>query len=265
MSGDEVLVLVVSLILAVLLWGKAIYEAFRVRPRSSSTLVERTAAVAVPLLCGGALYYVLRNYASHDVRDSTVYTTFYMSMGAAWVAAAMRVWGWLGISTRDDLIERGNAAAAFAIFGALFSITFCFAGGNVGDGPGWWVVVFAALLSTGTLLVLWSVLERLSGVGEAITVDRDPATGLRAAGYLIASGLILGRAVAGNWVSVDATVVDFAALGWPVLVIFAVALITERLLRPSPHAPRRSPFLFGLPVFLAVIAASSWYLKVTSS
>ena len=264
MSGDEVLVLVVSLILALLLWGKAIYEASRVRSCPSSTSGERTVAVGVPVLCAGALYYVLRNYASHDVRDSTAYTAFYMLMGAAWVAVAMRVWGWLGISTRDDLIERGNVAAAFAVFGALIAITFCFAGGNVGDGPGWWVVVFAAVLSTGTLFVLWSVLQKLSGVGEAITVDRDPASGLRAAGYLIASGVILGRAVAGNWVSVDATLVDFAALGWPALVIFALALVIERLLRPTPQAPRRSPLLFGLPVFLSVIAASSWYLRIKS-
>jgi len=264
MSGDEVLVLVVSLIVAVLLWGKSMYETLRVRSCASSKSAIRLVPLAVPLVCAGALYYVLRNYASHDVRDSTVYTTFYMFMGAAWVGVAMRVWGLLGISPRDDLLERSNFAAAFAIFGALLGLTFCFAGGNVGDGPGWWVVVFAAFLSSGALLVLWAALERLSGLGEAITVDRDAATGLRAAGYLIGAGAILGRAVAGNWVSAGATVADFAVLGWPVLIIFAVAVILERFLRPSAQAPRRSVLFFGLPVFLAVIAASSWYLKVKS-
>lgn len=34
--------------------------------------------------------------------------------------------------------------AAYAIVGALAGITFSFARANVGNGPGWWVVVFSA-------------------------------------------------------------------------------------------------------------------------
>lgn len=262
MSGDEVLVLVVSLIVACVLWGKSIYEIFQVRYHRAPVL--RAASCGVLLLCGFTLHYVLRRYASHDVRDSTTYTTFYMIMGAAWVGAAIRIWQMLGISTRDDLLERENTAAAFAIFGALIALTFCFAGGNVGDGPGWWVVVFAALLSTGALFLLWCVLDRLGGVGEAITVDRDTASGLRAAGYLIGSGVILGRAVAGNWVSAGATIVDFGALGWPALIVIAIGVALEKLLGPNARAPQRSAMVFGLPVFVAVLAASAWYLKVKS-
>jgi hypothetical protein len=185
-------------------------------------------------------------------------------MGAGWVGAILWIWQLLGVTLRDDLLERGNAAAAYAIAGAMVALTLCFAGSNVGDGPGWWVVGFAALLSTGGLFVLWCALDRISGLGEAITIDRDAASGLRAAGYLIGFGVILGRAVAGNWVSTGATLVDFAALGWPVLVLLPIAVIVERLLRPSAQAPRRSVLLFGLPVFLAVIAASSWYLRIKS-
>ena len=262
MSGDEVLVLVVSLIVACVLWGKSIYEIFQVRYHRAPVL--RAASCGVLLLCGFTLHYVLRRYASHDVRDSTTYTTFYMIMGAAWVGAAIRIWQMLGVNTRDDLLERENAAAAFAIFGALLALTFCFAGGNVGDGPGWWVVVFAALLSTGALFLLWCALDRLGGLGEAITIDRDAASGLRAAGYLVGFGAILGRAVAGNWVSAGATLADFAVLGWPVLVVLVIAVILERVLGPNARAPQRSAMVFGLPVFLAVLAASAWYLKVKS-
>ena len=262
MSGDEVLVLVVSLIVACVLWGKSVYEILQVRCHKGSFL--RAANLGVLLLCAFTLYYVLRRYASHDVRDSTTYTMFYMIMGAAWVGGAMRIWQMLGISTRDDLLERENTAAAFAIFGALIALTFCFAGGNVGDGPGWWVVVFAALLSTGALFVLWCALDRLGGLGEAITVDRDTASGLRAAGYLIGSGVILGRAVAGNWVSAGATLGDFAVLGWPALVVIVIGVVLERVLGPNARAPQRSAMVFGLPVFLAVLAASAWYLRAKS-
>ena len=264
MSGDEVLALVLSLMLAGVAWGKSIYETLRIRSCPSSTPLLLLTPLAVPLVSACILYYVLRHYASHDVRDSTVYTTFYMIMGAGWVGAVLWIWQLLGITLRDDLLERGNAAAACAIAGAMVALTFCFAGGNVGDGPGWWVVVFAAVLSTGTLLVLWCVLERVSRLGEAITVDRDAASGLRAAGYLIGFGAILGRAVAGNWVSAGATIADFAVLGWPALVVLVVAVILEKALGPNARAPQRSALVFGLPVFLAVLAASAWYLKVKS-
>jgi len=262
MSGDEVLVLIVSLIVAVLLWGRLIYDIFQVRCHKAPFL--RAASCGVLLLCGLTLHYVLRRYASHDVRDSATYTTFYMIMGAAWVGAATRIWQMIGVNARDDLLERENTAAAFALFGALIALTFCFAGGNVGDGPGWWVVVFAALLSTGGLFLLWCAVDRLGGLGEAITIDRDAASGLRAAGYLVGSGAILGRAVAGNWVSAGATLGDFAVLGWPALVVLIIAVILERVLGPSPRAPQRSAMVFGLPVFLVILAASAWYLKVKS-
>lgn len=262
MSGDEVLVLVVSLIVACVLWGRSIYEIFQVRYHKAPFL--RAASCGVLLLCGFTLHYVLRHYASHDVRDSTTYTAFYMIMGAAWIGGAIRAWQMLGISMRDDLLERENTAAAFAIFGALIGLTFCFAGGNVGDGPGWWVVVFAALLSTSTFFVLWGALDKLGGIGEAVTVDRDAASGLRAAGYLIGFGAILGRAVAGNWVSAGATIADFAVLGWPALIVLVMAVVLEKAFGPNARAPQRSALVFGLPVFLAVLAASAWYLKAKS-
>ena len=60
------------------------------------------------------------------------------------------------LSARDDVVERSNRAAIPAIAGGLLAITLCFAGGNIGDGPGWWVVMFCGVLSTGTLLLAWS-------------------------------------------------------------------------------------------------------------
>jgi uncharacterized membrane protein YjfL (UPF0719 family) len=264
MSGDEGVVLVLSLGLAVVLWGSWLYQALRMRRPEPSFWALRLAAFLLPTVCGFFLYYVLRRYASHDVRDSTLYTTFYMIVGAAWVALAVRILNLVGLHARDDMLERANPAAAFAIGGGLLGLTFCFAGGNVGDGPGWWVVIFAALLSTGAFFVLWCLMEKLTRLSEAITVDRDLASGLRAAGYFIASGIILGRAVAGNWVSARATFVDFAVLGWPALLLIFGAIIIEFALRPTARQPQRSALLFGMPVFVASVGAALWYLRIRS-
>jgi hypothetical protein len=69
--------------------------------------------------------------------------------------------------------------------GALLAVTLCYAGGNVGDVPGWWVVILSAALSTGTLLVAWLTLTGTAPIVDAVTVDRDPAAGLRLGAFLV--------------------------------------------------------------------------------
>jgi hypothetical protein len=105
----------------------------------------------------------------------------------------------------------------------------CFAGANIGNGPGWWVVVFSATLSTGGFFLLWAVVEWLTGVSEMVTVERTSGSGLRLGGFLAGAGIVLGRAVAGDWVSAEATVRDFVVVAWFVLPLAAVAVILERL------------------------------------
>jgi hypothetical protein len=264
MSGDEGFVFILSLGTALFLWSAWVFQALRVRVPRPEFWWLRLAAIVVPVACGVSLYWVLRNHASHDVRDSTTYLAFYMIMGMAWLGGAVRMLHLFGLHTRDDIFERGNSAAAIAICGALFGLTFCFAGGNVGDGPGWWVVIFSALLSTGTFFALWCSLDKITRVTDAITIDRDRASGLRVAAYFIANGAVLGRAVAGNWVSALATLRDFVLLAWPVLLLTAIAVVIELILRPTPHQPQRSTFLFGVPVLLAFVAAALCYLWITS-
>ena len=41
----------------------------------------------------------------------------------------------------------------------MLGVTLCYAGGNIGNGPGWWVVVFSAGLSTVALFAAWMVLD----------------------------------------------------------------------------------------------------------
>jgi len=259
MSGDEVMVLVFSAVVAAFAWYRW-YAAAMVR-----TLVSRNASrfifIAAPVACLAMLFLVLRWWAADDVRDSKTYLLFYMAAGAAWVGACAQLCCFLGISPRDDAVERQNLAAAFATAGAMAGVTFCFAGANVGNGPGWWVVVFSAALSTGAFFVLWALVENLTGVSERVTIERADGAGLRLAGFLVAMGMILGRSVAGDWVSAEATVRDFAVVAWPVLPLAGAAAIVERVSSHDVNA-RTEDSLVGLLVAGIFVALSFVYVFV---
>jgi uncharacterized membrane protein YjfL (UPF0719 family) len=259
MSEDEIVVLAVCGLGALILWGRWFWQNLSVSSLFSSQ-DDRYLMYATPLLCAGVLFSVLKRFASHDVRDDLRYLGFYMVMGAAWVGLFQNILHQTGLSARDDAIERRNKAAALALCGALVGLTLCFAGANIGDGPGWWVVIFCAGLSTGAWFVLWLVLAECSDCVEAVTVERDVASGLRLAGWFVAVGLVLGRAVAGNWVSVEATVGDFVNVAWPVLALAAVAIVLERLAQPSSDEPVRPVITFGLLPAIIYIAAAAAYV-----
>ena len=263
-SEGEIFVLVMCLGVGLSFWVLWYRDILAVALRSSG-FRERWLLGVAPFAGGALLFWILRRYAASDVRDNWFYLLFYMAMGAFWVAVAARLLPFFGIGARDDVIERGNRAAAPAIAGALLGITLCFAGGNIGDGPGWWVVVFCGILSTGTLLVFWAFLDRLTGLADAITIDRDRAAGVRAAGFFLAAGLILGRAVAGDWEGAGPTTIDFVRHGWPVAALLAAAVLLERPLRPSPEALDRPVLTHGLLPSLVYLGLGAAAVELAGS
>jgi uncharacterized membrane protein YjfL (UPF0719 family) len=165
-----------------------------------------------------------------------------------------------GLDVRQDVVERDNSAARTAAGGALIGMTLCFAGANLGEGPGWPVVVFCALLATGGWFLLWILLETLARTHEKITVERDPSAAMRLGALLIALGAILGRAVAGDWASAPATMHDFMIVGSPALLLVTGAVVIERAL-PSGEADVEHPAIFnGLAVALGYIVAAGGYI-----
>jgi len=258
LSEDEALVVVVSILLALVTWIWWYWEL----ASGPKFQLERTAGRAlglVPPLALVVLYAILRSWASFDVQNSAEYLFQYMVLGAAWVGVALRFLPRLGISARDDVAERGNPAAAVALAGALLGITLCYAGGNVGDGPGWWVVGFSSGLATAVFFLAWYVLESAAHPSDAVTIDRDAAAGVRHGAFCVAQGSILARGVAGDWRSAAATLGDLATKGWPALVVLALAIVCERGLRPTGDVPRRSLLFAGIaPGMLFVAGALGW-------
>lgn len=259
MSSDEVVVLLMSIMVALITWGMWVRQPISFPP---AAVMERPTGVLrlAPLVAAIVLFVILKTLSSFDVQDSPIYLTFYMVMGAAWVGLATQLTPLAGVSRRDDVLERRNPAAAVALAGAIVGITLTFAGGNIGDGPGWWVVVFSAAIATGTLYLTWLALDNLTGVGDTVTVERDMAAGLRLAGFLVAAGAILGRAAAGDWVSVPATLRDFVVAAWPILVLLAVAVVVERVARPTPARPTLPVVSYGLLPALAYEVATVLYI-----
>jgi len=206
------------------------------------------------------VYGVLKAGASFDVRDSPAYLAMYVLLGLAWLRITEVGFAFLGVSTRDDVVERRNAAAAPVIGGALLGVTCCYAGGNIGDGPGWSVVIFSAALATATLGLAWMAYDWLTGVNDVITIDRDPSAGVRLGSFLLAAGLILGRGVAGDWLSAEGTVADFAAV-LPVLAgLLVLAALIERLVRPSVTRPRAPLVACGFGIGVVMLALGAGYV-----
>lgn len=237
MSFDETVVWVIAALIAGFVWLPAgllasTHERFGRGTRAG------LAPVAAPFLGCLLLLWILIRYASFDVREDRLYLAFYVTLGAAVVGLGSVALDRMGLSLRDDVIERGNPAACYAWSGALLGLVCAFGGANIGDGPGWWVVVYCSALSVGGLLLGWILLDRLAHLGEAVTVERDVAAGLRAAGWFIGCGAILGRAAAGDWTTAEAALVDFLKHGAGALLLTLLALGGEVMVGPSSHPPR---------------------------
>jgi hypothetical protein len=159
---------------------------------------------------------------------------------------------WIGFSLRDDIGEQDNRAAVPVMFGALFGLMACYAGSNIGDGPGWWCVVWAGGLATFTWFIAVGLLASKGQMADTITIERDSAAGFRLMGFMLAAGIICGRGAAGDWTDAFTTVIEFGA-AWPIIPLLLFAINAERMLRPTPAQPTSSWLSSGLVVGIEII------------
>ena len=262
MSDGEIALTVLSVLTLLVAWIAWQYQTNAVGVRGMPTEGRRLLRI-VPVVCLVLLWWVLRNLASYDVREDARYLFMYTVFGLAWVGIAVPFSAFAGVSMRDDVLERRNGAAAIVIAGAMLGLTLAFAGGNIGDGPGWWVVLFSALLSTLGLFLAWLLLDAFGHVSDSLTIDRDRASAVRLAGFLVAMAIILGRAVAGDWESVGATLRDFFVYAAPGALLLVIAIAVERALRPTAaHVTRAVPSHGAAPAAVYVLLALAWLTQV---
>jgi hypothetical protein len=212
-----------------------------------------------PLVCFEIHREIQTHYSAQAVRSEFSYIVLFM---AVWAIALLVVTNWanfLGVRALEDGIERNNGATVWGVAGAWLGATLCSGGANIGEGDTIYTTLFTLALALGAWAGLWLVFSVFTGNARSISVERDSASGLRLAGLLTAWGLILGRAVAGNWVSVQSTFHDFVIDGLPSVVLLCAASAAELGLRPSRLILNPSVWTSGVvPGFLYVVGASLW-------
>lgn len=211
----------------------------------------------------GIIIISLWLWGAKEVRGDIGGVAFLTFVGVLWLLIANKIYPWFGLSFRDDVTERENPAASMALGCAVVATAIAFATGNLGEGPSYWKNIFSAGLSTGGLFVLWFAFELGGHISISIAEERDFASGVRFGGLLLAWGLILGRAVTGDWHSCAATADDFVHEAWPVVFIWLLALIVERLVKPSRIRPFPSWIGAGVvPALIYLTMAVLWVMHL---
>jgi hypothetical protein len=245
LDGDEIFALIACGILGarfLLRW----YGGILLVNQLACSYFQRLVLGLAPLGCLILLQFVLTRWSAHEVREGPEYDLLFILGGAAWLGFAVAMAMTLGISARDDAIESRNGAAVAAICGGMTGSMLCYAGANIGEGATIWMTFQPAVLATATWFALWFVLELAARVADAVAIDRDLASGLRLGGCLIATGLILGTAVAGDWHSWGETIHDFTHQAWPAALLTFFAAVLQFLWRPTPVMPSHPVFRRGL-------------------
>ena len=258
MADDEVFALFASLAIGLVAAGSWYLRGLRApRPRARG---GRTALLLAPPAGLALLWVVLATAAAVEVRTDVRYQVLFVAMGTIWAFLLPRWLALVGISYRDDALERHNGAAGIALAGAVLGLVLVFAGSNMGEGPSIWNTVVTALAGTVALGLAGLALLTGTSLADAIAIERDAPSGLRFAGWIAACGIVLGRAAAGNWVSTGAMMADMTRLGWPVLVLLALAIALERPLRPRVSRPHPALLTAGVVPAVAYVVLSLAYV-----
>jgi hypothetical protein len=204
-------------------WYQPLFQAW---PREQNHLAK-TVLGWLPVIFLVLILLTLKSLASFDVVDSVFYIIFYIVLGYAWMyGGLLLVSVCFDIHWTDDVVHLNNKASLAAITGEFFVLAAIYAGANVGDGPGWWCVIFAGGLGLAAWLILGLIFHLCTGIFERITVERDRGSGIRFCVYLLGSGAILGYACSGDWTSFVKTIEEFT-IGWPVLPWTAIMILIE--------------------------------------
>ncbi len=223
MEFSEVVAALVSIVFGAGMWGLWLRRLFAVHPLvaapGSSWWVASSLGVFTLINFIG-----LRTIAASDVRNDPAYLVFYLILGLGVSGIALLGLGLFGVRP-SDVSQRHNRAAAVFVALTLTASAFAYAGANIGEGPGFHVVLFCTLLSLGSLFAILALHAAIAHTAYRILVDRDAGTAFRAGCMLVACGICLGRAAGGSWVSLDATLADFIHYGWPAVALCAADIV----------------------------------------
>jgi hypothetical protein len=183
-----------------------------------------------------------------------------------WFAA----WIWMdliailiGIDLFPQVFAQHNQAVLWAYCGMLGGMTLAVAGANIGEGPTEATTLGPLWMAFSAYACLWIFFHSLTWNTYDVTVDRDDSAGIRLSSLLLSLGLILGRSVAGDWVSIRATWWDF---GWQglipslLLVATAIALEYQYRIKLDQISSHGSAGIVPASVYLCLAVIWVWWL-----
>jgi hypothetical protein len=257
-SGDEAFTSVICWVTAlpcILSWYAATSGGRILGPRPA-----RGRLLLTPLVCLALLLAVLLRFGSHELRENRGYVFLFVLGGCLGLGLVQFIAATMGISLPHDAIDRANRPAATTLCGALLGATLCYAGADIGEGATIWTTFVPALLAIAAWASVWAGYQLLTNVADAVAIDRDSAAAWRLAGLLVASGLILGRSVAGDYESASRTLRDFVFEGWPAAALLIVAAgIDGRIRSTLPSSPAK---LSIWPATAYVLAAVAYVVRL---
>jgi uncharacterized membrane protein YjfL (UPF0719 family) len=152
----------------------------------------------------------------------------YFTLGVIWLHFGYYSTPWFGIFHYEDVVERGNEAAAIAVLGTLMGLMVCTCTACSHpflEGHDFLIALWAIDLASALWFAFWLVLEASTHISDSITIDRDSAAAWRLIGALLGAALLLGPMVAAllleGWQSAVVPGVGSAAL-------FGLSWLTEK-------------------------------------
>lgn len=258
-SGDEGFFLLAASIVSIV--GAARYVAM-VSLRRFVPTSFRAILIATPIVSLVPTFIVLNTIADPvNVVGHPDYILLFMVGGVAWIVVSVELIRLLGFDSVGALLERRNPASLAVTVGATLGVSLAYAGGNVGYGPTIWTTLIPAHGATATLFALGGILA--SDVSEAVTIDRDVATGVRTAALWIANGAILGRAMAGDFIDWSELWMTFFRRAWPALSLTLAMSAVHLIARPTPRRAKPSVREWGvIPGVVVLLAATVYVLSL---
>lgn len=264
MSDDEIFVLIVGLGLAGA--GIAIHSTSALHPLFFRGNPAPGIVRASILLAMAWIAFVIWRFADPSV--SGIYVIFYLVLGFAAVKMGGQTVALAWVSTRRDIGERQNVAAAVLMAGFILATGLIFGGSlwgeadPVGDGEGgWWIPVTFFLLGWAVLLVAFVLYRSREPIplGRIVRQERRVDDARAAAAFLISVAVALIEAVAGDFRGWRHGLLSFGAIA--LLLLAHEAFASWRRTPPSEAGeetmdPRR---LLESVLYLAV-GAGAWFV-----
>jgi uncharacterized membrane protein YjfL (UPF0719 family) len=115
----------------------------------------------------------------------------------------------LGLQVRDQL-EGHNVSAAIVVAGVYVATSLTYSGSLAGEGGGFWILLLFFILGQLALLLMTYVFRWLTGYDDVQEIaSGNIAAGLALSGLLMAMGIIVSNAAAGDYTTLGDSIGSF--------------------------------------------------------